>query len=296
MRKLAKGSAIAAAVLSILTVLGIVINFVNYLKNPYITPATYVTLALTFIGTVLLTVVLFRGKADTFAAVACFAQIPASLLNVISSVFTIVNFVDVMGIHSELRYLVYGNIVGVLLNILRIAVFVLMALQCIRKDARKNTLCVILPIAVAVLTVAQAFITLPTSYGIKFGDLFDLSPYMLGMVVGAIIGTALGTLPLIFAGMAFGKIRSDGEFPAQQPQVPLYQQYQAPQYQQPQYQQPQYQAPQYQQPQYQQPQYQAPQYQAPQYQAPQYQAPQYQQPQYQAPQYQPPQYQPPQEQ
>ena len=295
MRKLAKGPAIAAAVLSILTVLGIVINFVNYLNVPHITVLSYVSLGLNFVGTVLLIVVLFRGKADTFAAVACFAQLPSILLNVISSVVTIVNLASLIGVHSELSYIVYGNIAGVLANLLRLALFVLMALQCIRRDVRKNTVCIILPIIVAVLATAQVFITLPTSYGVRLGDLFDLSPYMIGTVVGAIIGGILGALPLIFTGMAFGKLRT-GE---QAPQVPLYQQYQQPPYQQYQQyqvpQQPQYQAPQYQAPQYQAPQYQAPQYQAPQYQAPQYQAPQYQAPQYQAPQYQAPQYQPPQE-
>ena len=258
MRKLAKGSAIAAAILSIFAILSIVINLVTYLNNSYTTTLSYVILGLNFIGTVLLTVVLFRRKADTFAAVACFANIPGALASTIAAILSVNTFSRLLGQFPEASTFLVSNIFTLLYSLLKVAVFVLMALQCFRKDDRKNPICVILPIVVAVLIIAQAFVTLPTNYGIRLSDLSHASPYVIGMIVGAIIGTALGCLPLIFAGMAFSKIRAVDPAAVQ---APLYQQYQQPQYQQ----------------------YQAPQYQAPQYQAPQYQAPQYQQPQYQAP-------------
>ena len=278
MRRLAKGPAIAAAILSILTVAGFVINFVNYLKLPYITALSYVTLALSFLGTVLLIVVLFRGKADTFAAIGCFAQLPATILTIVSSVSSVITVSQIMRQYPLARSHFAGNIVAVVAALLTAAAFVLMALQCLRKSAGKNAICIILPIAAAVLSTAQIILVLPSSTGFTIGELFDRpSAYMIGAFVGAVLGAVIGALPLLFTGMAFGKLKTGEEAPAQQPQVPLYMQYQQPQHQAPQYQQPQYQVPQYQQPQYQAPQYQQPQYQVPQYQVPQYrpaQAPQ----------------------
>ena len=300
MRKLAKGPAIAAAILSTLTVLGLVINFVNSLSNPHTTVLNYVSQALGFIGTVLLIVVLFRGKADTFAAIGCFANIPTFLLSVINSVSSVITFSQLIHAYDFAASYLVSNAINALASLLKIAIFVLMALQCFRKDDRKNTLCVILPIVAAVLVIVQTIFSATASSGRTLASLFE-NAYL----IGTIIGTVIGSLPLIFAGMAFGNIRTEDPAAVQ---APLYQQYQQPPYQEyqryqaaPQYQQPQYQAPQYQQPQYQAPQYQAPQYQPAQPQAPQYQAPQYQPaqpqaPQYQQPQYQQPQYQSPQEQ
>ena len=282
MRKLAKGPAIAAAVLSIFGLISLVTSFVNYLRIPGITPATYTTLALTFIATVLLVVVLFRRKADTFAAVVCFAHIPAAILATITAIISCTHPARYLSNPTALLQFI-GYSAQALANLLKIAAFVMMALQCFRKKDEKSSICFILPIVSAVLLVASTTLSLYVTYS-RAG--IQLS-YVIGALIGAIVGSIIGALPQVFTGIAFSKIRTVDQAP--QFQAPLYQQYQMPQ-QQPLYQQ--YQMPQ--QPQYQQPQYQAPQYQAPQYQAPQYQAPQYQPPQYQPPQYQAPQYQPPQ--
>jgi len=299
MRKLAKGPALAAAIISIFGLLGIIVNFVNYLKVPHMPAMSYVTLALGFVSTVLLVVVLFRGKADTFAAVACFAQLPSALLALISAIGSCILPARHLSVAAARTDLITYVLLA-LFNILKIAAFVMMALQCLRKEARKSTVCTLLPVVAIVLFAVYTVFNLKMTYGrmgLSLGDFFDLPAYAIGQIVGAFIGSILGALPLVFSGIAFGKVTAGEEVSAQQYQAPLYQQYQMPQqpqYQAPQYQAPQYQAPQYQQPQYQAPQYQQPQYQAPQYQQPQYQAPQYQQPVYQAPQYQQPVYQAPQ--
>ena len=294
MRKFAKGPAITAAVLSIFLLLSLLINLVNYLSIPGIKPLDYLTLALSFLATILLVIALFRGKADAFGAVACFAHVPVALMALVSSIISCAVPVRYLGLSRAATVEFIGYTAQALANLLKLAAFLMMAIQCLRKKVRKSTACILLPIVSAVFLLVSIVLTLYVTYGrmgIRLDRFSSLPVTVIATVIGTLVGSIIGVLPQIITGLAFGKLRAEDPAAVQ---APLYQQYQLPQYQQPQYQAPQYQQPQYQQPQYQQPQYQAPQYQAPQYQAPQYQAPQYQAPQYQAPQYQAPQHQAPQ--
>ena len=307
MRKLAKGPALVAAFLSIIGLVQCIVTVIGYTQMRVVPPVDYVVVGLNFIATAVLVAVLFRRKADTFAAVVCFANIPGALLAMISAITSTLFFARHLGSRAATLYMA-GYIALALFQLFKGVSYVLMAIQGLRKKAGKNMLCAILPMVAMVLFIAQYLLTFNYVYGRNLGlflrlrDLFRIPFSMLLEVTFPFLLSLLGILALIFSGIAFGKVRTAGEEAA----APLYQQYQQPMYQMPQYQQPQYQAPQYQAPQYQAPQYQAPQYQpqyqqapqqpvyqAPQYQQPQYQAPQYQQPQYQAPQYQAPQYQQP---
>ena len=259
MHKLPKGFAITGGILNIFTSFLAIIVLVGY-STISTTALDWITGILNLPALILLSVVLFRRKPDTFAAVVCFLQVLVAALSAVSIC------IRLSGYRSG-DLLIWADLMFIIGNLAKGLSFAFMAMRCIRKETGKSG---------AVLWSVLAAV----AFSIFGGALNGAAPYMsagqmdaAGVIIlmAGGIGAVVGSLPNLFAGLAFYNIRTETVYPSYgqyPPQYP-YQQYQAPQYQAPQYRQPQYQQPQYQQPQYQQPQYQAPQYQQPQYQAPQ---------------------------
>ncbi|MBQ3488432.1 MAG: hypothetical protein IJA71_09130, partial [Clostridia bacterium] len=91
MRKLAKGPAITAGVLFMLSaVFSVVSTLTTYSRMGVQIPTiNYVTTIVPCVTTVLLAVALFRGKADVLAGVFCLLNIPMALYGIIGNISAI---------------------------------------------------------------------------------------------------------------------------------------------------------------------------------------------------------------
>ena len=248
MRKMVKGAAIVGGVFSIIAALMSVTSIISLIR--FQAPAAaYISSIAGILLSVLLAVILFRGKADGFAGVICLLHVPMHLSAVISNILTISVYLGM----GETGRAISGG-VNALAALVKTLAFVLMAVQCFRKQGGKSMACVFAAIAAAVLAVISTVgMNLVSVLG--FGAGIEL---IFSAVIPALLGAVIGALPLIFAGIAIGG--STVPEPAvdysayQYPQYPQYPQYQQPQY--PQYQEPQqYQYQEPQQYQYQDPQY-----------------------------------------
>ena len=246
MRKMVKGAAIVGGVFSIIAALMSVTSIISLIR--FQAPAaTYISSITGILLSILLAVILFRGKADGFAGVICLLHVPMHLSAVISNILTISVYLGM----GETGRALFGG-VNALAALVKTLAFVLMAVQCFRKQGGKSMVCIFAAIAAAVLAVISTVgMNLVSVLG--FGAGIEL---IFSAVIPALLGAVIGALPLIMAGIAIGGST------VPEPAVDYsmygyqYQQYQDPQYEQPQY--PQYQEPQYQDPQ--QYQYQDPQY------------------------------------
>ena len=203
MRKFSKGAAITGGIFCIISLvvslISMLVNIANYSRMGIsnMIPTLLTSNIPGLLVFILLAIVLFRRRADVFAAVIFILAGIYALVNVVSVAATL--SVITNGGMSPVPY-----VCGMAGNLIRGIVYILMAVHCFRKNAGKTPLYGIGFILVAILSIANS-VTLLTSNGVFYGDTTTALITIIPMVIGGIIGA----LPLILVGFAVGNAKAD---------------------------------------------------------------------------------------